>query len=96
MQWTENDLLARNKSHPAKLALAARLRQDTTLSVKQIAERMHLRKPKGGQDQYPQIHEPLPNRRSTNPTGNLLNHESRGSFLRCAPGLSPPMNKSIT
>jgi hypothetical protein len=47
LQWTENDLLARHKNHPVKLALAARLRQETTLSVKQIAERLHLGKPKG-------------------------------------------------
>ena len=46
-QWTQNDLAARQKSHPAKLALAARLRQETTLSVKQIAERLYLGKPKG-------------------------------------------------
>jgi hypothetical protein len=30
-----------------KLRLAARLRQETTLSVKQITERLHLGKPKG-------------------------------------------------
>ena len=30
------------KSDPAKLAIAARLRQETTLSVKTIAARMHL------------------------------------------------------
>jgi hypothetical protein len=47
LQWTENDLLARPKSHPSKLALAARLRQETTLSVKQIAARLHLGQPKG-------------------------------------------------
>jgi REP element-mobilizing transposase RayT len=47
LQWTKNDLLARQKSHPVKLALAARLRQETTLSVKQIAERLSLGKPKG-------------------------------------------------
>jgi hypothetical protein len=35
------------KSDPTKLALAARLRQDTTLSVRQIAERLRLGKPKG-------------------------------------------------
>jgi hypothetical protein len=32
---------------PAKLALAVRLRQEMTLSVKEIAERLHLGKPKG-------------------------------------------------
>jgi hypothetical protein len=47
LQWTDSDLVARHKSHPAKLALAARLRQETTLSVKQIAERLHLGKPQG-------------------------------------------------
>ena len=45
--WTLEDLVARPKSDPAKLALAARLRQETTLSVKQIAERLGLGKPKG-------------------------------------------------
>jgi len=32
---------ARGKSDPGKLAIAARLRRETTLSVKQIAERLH-------------------------------------------------------
>ena len=45
--WTESDLAARRKSDPCKLALAARLRTETTLSLKQIAERLHLGKPKG-------------------------------------------------
>ena len=47
LRWTYDDLVGRQKSHPMKLALAARLRQETTLSVKQIAERLHLGKPKG-------------------------------------------------
>ena len=47
LHWTSTDLSARPRSHPAKLALAARLRQETTLSVKQIAARLHLGKPKG-------------------------------------------------
>jgi putative transposase len=46
-QWTQGDLVAQQRSHPVKLALAARLRRETTLSVKQIAERLHLGKPKG-------------------------------------------------
>jgi hypothetical protein len=37
----------RAKSHPAKLALAARLRQETTHSVKEIAGRLNLGKVKG-------------------------------------------------
>ena len=36
----------RRKSDPAKLALAARLRRETILSVKAIAERLHLGSPK--------------------------------------------------
>ena len=42
-----DDLAARQNNHPAKLMLVARLRQEITLSVKQIAKRLHLGKPKG-------------------------------------------------
>lgn len=45
--WTRSDLAARQNKHPLKLALAARLRQETTLSVKQIAQQLHLGAPKG-------------------------------------------------
>jgi hypothetical protein len=45
--WTEADLAARRKSDPSKLAIAARLRAETTLSLKQIAQRLNLGKPKG-------------------------------------------------
>ena len=41
--WRESDLASRRKSDPAKLALAARLRQETTLPIKAIAARAHLR-----------------------------------------------------
>ncbi len=47
LQWSSDDLVIRQRSHPAKLALAARLRQETTLSIKEIAQRLHLGKPKG-------------------------------------------------
>jgi len=40
--WKESDLMRHCKSDPAKLVIAARLRQETTLSVKTIAARMHL------------------------------------------------------
>ena len=40
--WAEADLAARRKSDPAKLAIAARLRRETTLSIKAIAARVHL------------------------------------------------------
>jgi REP-associated tyrosine transposase len=47
LHWTADDVVGRPNSHPAKLMLAARLRQETTLSVKQIAQRLHLGTPKG-------------------------------------------------
>ena len=47
LNWTEQDLAARPKSDRLKLALAARLRQQTTLTVKQVAKRLHLGQPKG-------------------------------------------------
>ena len=40
--WKEADLANRPKSDPAKLALAARLRTETTLTIKAIATRAHL------------------------------------------------------
>ena len=44
--WQEAQLAARRKQDPDKVQLAQRLRQETTLSVRQIAERLHLGKPK--------------------------------------------------
>ena len=40
--WTEQDLKQRHKSDPAKLALAWRVRQETTLTLKAIAGRLYL------------------------------------------------------
>jgi hypothetical protein len=40
--WTELDLAARRKNAPEKLAIAARLRKETTLTVKEIAARVVL------------------------------------------------------
>src|SRR5207247_33722 len=40
--WREADLTARLKSHPAKLAIARRLRKETTLPIRRIATRVHL------------------------------------------------------
>jgi len=40
--WSEAQLRERRKSDPAKLALAARLRRETTLTVGWIANRLHL------------------------------------------------------
>ena len=39
--WPEGELAARPKSDRHKLALAARLRRETTLTVAQIAQRLH-------------------------------------------------------
>lgn len=40
--WNESDLPARRKSDPGKLGMAARLRHETTLSLKAIARRVQL------------------------------------------------------
>jgi len=40
--WSERDLKVRIKSDPEKLALAARLRQETTLTLPVIAARLHM------------------------------------------------------
>ena len=40
--WQEAELVRRRKSDPDKLAIAARLRRETTLPLKAIAERVHL------------------------------------------------------
>ena len=40
--WSEAELLWRRKSDPGKLQKAAGLRRETTLSIKEIAVRLHL------------------------------------------------------
>ena len=40
--WSQEELAARRKSDPAKLAIAARLRKETTLTIKGMAARLHL------------------------------------------------------
>jgi len=40
--WNEANLADAQKTHPAKLAIAARLRRETTLPIKAIAQRVHL------------------------------------------------------
>jgi REP element-mobilizing transposase RayT len=44
--WREDDLAARRKSDAGKLEIAARVRRETTLTLKQIAERLHLGTPR--------------------------------------------------
>jgi len=40
--WSQEELAARRKGDPGKMALAARLRRETTLTIKAMAERLHL------------------------------------------------------
>ena len=42
MGWKEGELSQRAKSDPGKVGLAAKLRQETTLTMGQIAQRLHL------------------------------------------------------
>ena len=51
--WTETELVACRKGDPAKLAIAARLRKETTLSIKAIASLVHLGASKGANTNLP-------------------------------------------
>jgi hypothetical protein len=42
VQWTEADLERHPKTPPQKLAMAARLRRETTLTVHEIADRLRM------------------------------------------------------
>jgi REP element-mobilizing transposase RayT len=46
LRWQETDLVSRPKHDPGKVQIALRLRRETTLSVKQIAQRLHFGTPK--------------------------------------------------
>ena len=41
LKWKEGELKQRQKGDAEKLAIATRLRRETTLTVRQIAERLH-------------------------------------------------------
>jgi hypothetical protein len=45
--WQESDLASRRKADPDKLAIAVRLRSETTLSIKWIAARVRIGSSKG-------------------------------------------------
>ena len=60
LNWTHEDLAGRPKSDPLKLALAATLRRETTLSIKQIAGRLNLGKPKGAKSNLHKWMSPQP------------------------------------
>jgi hypothetical protein len=53
-------MAARRKSDPGKLALAARLRQETTLTIKGLAARVHLGTSKSANARLHQFMTPLP------------------------------------
>ena len=42
LKWAESDLAGQPKNHSRMLALAARLRRETTLTIRQIAQRLHM------------------------------------------------------
>jgi hypothetical protein len=42
LKWQEKDLPERPKTDAAKLAVAVRLRRETTLTIREIAQRLHL------------------------------------------------------
>ena len=42
LEWREEELVRRPKDDPDKLAIAVRLRRETTLTIKAIAARVHL------------------------------------------------------
>jgi hypothetical protein len=42
LDWREDDLHGRAKGHPVKVMIARRLRQETTMSLKWIAERLRM------------------------------------------------------
>jgi hypothetical protein len=41
-RWQAGDLARRRKGDPVKVKLAARLRRETTVTIKWIAERLHM------------------------------------------------------
>lgn len=61
--WKEPELRRRSKSDPGKLAMAARLRRETTLPIKWIAARLHLGTSKSANSNLHRWmqHEQLPN-----------------------------------
>ena len=42
LKWKEADLKGTPKTHPEKLSMARRLRRETTLTIREIAQRMHM------------------------------------------------------
>ena len=42
LKWEEADLKEAPKTHPEKLAMAGKLRRETTLTIREIAQRLHM------------------------------------------------------
>jgi len=47
LRWTQEDLAAPRKGDSSKMAMAARLRRETTLTVRRIAEKLQAGRPEG-------------------------------------------------
>ena len=56
--WSNAELSLRLKGDPAKMALALRLRTETTLTVKQIAERLSLGTAKSARSRLHKFNQP--------------------------------------
>ena len=83
--WKENDLANRRKSDPGKLAIASRLRHETTPTIKPIAGRVHLGTSKSANitlHEWMRTHAPPGD--ATHGVGNTMKHEpcyGRAPFL---------------
>ena len=53
--WPESELATRRRSDPGKLAIAARLRSETTLPIKWIAARVQIGTAKGAKSVLPHL-----------------------------------------
>ena len=58
--WQESELAARHRTDPGKLAIAARLRRETTLPIKWIAARVKIHEPAGSWAEAPTPTSPAP------------------------------------
>ena len=63
----EPELLTRRRSDPGKLAIAARLRSETTLPIKRIAARLQTGTPKGAKSVLPHLAQSHDQRQAASP-----------------------------
>ena len=112
LRLTRHELTARQKSDPAKLALAARLRQETTLSGKQSAERLGPGKPKASRENNlsnygagvfaagkalaRRISAWICNERATPPAAKRTSQNAQVIFSRCLRAREPICTNSLT